>query len=251
MIPRSKAEFADYCLRKLGAPVIEINVDDDQVDDRIDEALLFYQTYHYDAIERLAITYELTEEDITNKYITVPAEILSITRMVYDGTNLIRGGFGTNLWHSMKAIAYDINFGNGACRSGTSYYKSMMNYLAELEFTFSVNHAFEFQYRNHHLYINKDWTEWKAGDVIAFECFRAIDPDDYISIWNDRALQEYAVCLIGCQWGVNLSKYDGVQLPGGITLEGDKIYDRYNDWKERLEEEFSLKWEEPVDFFIG
>lgn len=251
MTPTTKDQFADYCLRKLGAPVIDINVDDDQVDDRIDEALLFYQTYHYDSVERLIITYELTQDDIDNQYITIPPEILSVTRMVYDGGDTIRGGFGTNLWHGMQAIAYDINFGVGACRSGTSYYTSMMNYLAELEFTFSVNHALQFQYRTGRLYAAFDWSSLEAGKVMAFEVYKVIDPGTHVLIWNDRALQEYATCLIGVQWGSNLSKFDGVELPGGITLDGDKIYDRYNDWKERIEEEYSLKWEMPVDFIVG
>ncbi|RLA61049.1 MAG: hypothetical protein DRQ78_08985 [Epsilonproteobacteria bacterium] len=251
MIPQDKDEFKEYCLRKLGAPVIDINVDDDQVDDRIDEALLFYQTYHYDAIEQIAITYDITQEDIDNKYITIPSDIISIVQMVHDGSNMIKGGFGTNLWHGMKAIAYDIGFGSGACSGGTSYYTMMMNYLAELRFAFSVNHRLEFQYRNHHLNISMDWSKLSVGDVFAFEAYRIIDPEQYTDIWNDRALQEYATCLIGCQWGANLSKFDNVELPGGLTLDGDKIYDRYNDWKERLEEEFSLKWEEPVDFFVG
>lgn len=251
MIPRSKSDFMEYCLRKLGAPVIDINVDEDQVDDRIDEALQFYQTYHYDAVERIAIAYEITQDDIDNQYITMPTEILSVVRMVHDGQGLIKGGFGTNLWHGMKAIAYDINFGGGACRMGTSYYHSMMNYMAELEFTFNVKHAIEYQHRNHHLYINTDWSKYGVGDILAFDCYRVIDPGAYVDIWNDRSLQEYAVCLIGCQWGANLSKFDNVELPGGLTLDGDKIYDRYNDWKEKIEEEYSLKWEEPVDFFMG
>ena len=251
MIPRSKSDFQEYCLRKLGAPVIDINVDEDQVDDRIDEALQFYQTYHYDAIERIAIAYEITQDDIDNMYITMPNEILSVIRMVHDGQGMIRGGFGTNLWHGMKAIAYDIGFGVGACHSGTSYYHSMMNYLSELEFAFDVKHTLEWQHRNHHLYINTDWSKYSVGDILAFDCYRVIDPGAYVDIWNDRSLQEYAVCLIGAQWGVNLSKFDGVELPGGLTLDGDKIYDRYNDWKEKIEEEYSLKWEEPVDFFMG
>jgi len=251
MIPQDRDEFKDYCLRKLGYPVIDINVSDDQVEDRIDEALLFYQTYHYDAIEHIAITYELTQEDIDNQYITMPTEIISVVQMVYDGDNLIGGGFGNNLWHAMKNIAHDIGFGSGACRYGTSYYQMMMNYMQQLRFTFKVNHAIEFQFRNHHLYINTDWGKYAAGGTLAFEVYRVIDPEKYADIWADRALQEYATCLIGCQWGVNLSKFDGVELPGGITLDGDKIYDRYNEWKEKLEEEFSLKWEEPVDFMVG
>jgi len=251
MIPQDRDEFKDYCLRKLGAPVIDINVADDQVDDRIDEAILFYQTYHYDAIEHIAITYDITQNDINNKYITMPPEIVSVVQIIYDGDDLIKGGFMNNLWHAMKNIAYDIGFGSGACRYGTSYYTMMMNYMAQLRFTFQINNSIEFQYRNHRIYINTDWTQIKEGGTLAFEVYRIIDPEKTPDVWADRSLQEYATCLIGCQWGVNLSKFDNVELPGGLTLDGDKIYDRYNDWKNQLEEEFSLKWEEPVDFFCG
>ena len=251
MIPQDRDEFKQYCLQKLGHPVIDINVADEQVEDRIDEALLFYQTYHFDAIEHIAITYEITQEDVTNGYISIPHEIVSVIQVVYDGGGMIKGKFGTNLWHAMKNIAYDIGFGTGACRYGSSYYAMMMQTMQNLKFQFSVNATIEFQYRNHRLYINTDWSKFSAGDVIALDCYRVIDPEKTPDIWADRALQEYATCLIGCQWGVNLSKFDGVELPGGITLDGDKIYDRYNEWKERLEEEFSLKWEEPPQFFVG
>ena len=251
MQPKTRSDFMEYCLRKLGAPVIDINVDEDQVEDRIDEALLFYQTYHYDAIEHIVITYTITQDDIDNKYITIPANILSVVQLVYDGTGIINGGFGTNIFESMKDIAYDIGFGSSACRYGTSDYTMMMNYLAELKFTFQVNHSIEFQYRNHHLYINTDWTKINVDETFAFEVYRGIDPETYGDIWSDRSLQNYTITLIGEQWGSNLSKFDNVELPGGLTLDGDKIYDRYHDERVRLEEEWSLMWEEPVDFFIG
>ena len=252
MLPQDKDEFTEYCLRKLGKPVIDINVDEEQVQDRVDEAIQFYQTYHYDGIEHLAITYTITQEDVDNKYITIPADIISIVSLVYDGGGMIKGGFGNNLWHSMKDIAYDMNFGSGACRSGTSYYTMMMNYMAELKFAFGINKKIEFQYRNHHLYISGIADgKYEVGKNIAFEAYRIIDPETYGDIWSDRSLQNYAVALIGEQWGSNLSKFDNVELPGGLTLDGDKIYDRYHDEKTRLEEEFSLMWEEPVDFFCA
>jgi len=251
MRPQDRDEFKEYCLRKLGKPVIDINVDDDQVEDRIDEALHFYQTYHYDAMEHIAIVYELTQEDIDNRYITMPKEIASVTFMIYDGDGMIQGGFGNNLWHSMKNIAYDISFGIGACRSGTGHYLSMMNKIAELKNTFKVESTIEFQYRNHRLYINTDWSKFSVGGHLAFDVYRIIDPDETPDLWSDRSLIEYATCLIGEQWGSNLSKFDGVELPGGITLDGDKLYDRYHDRKLEIEEDWQLKWEEPVQFLVG
>lgn len=251
MKPTNRDEFMEYCLRKLGSPVIDINVDEDQVSDRIDEALDFYQTYHYDGIEHLVITYEITQEDIDNGYITMPTDIISVVKLVYDGNGIIMGGFGTNLWHSMKNIAYDIGFGTGACRSGTSYYTMMMNYMAELKFAFGVNLPVEFQYTNHHLYINTNFDAMEVGKLLAFEAYRIIDPETYGDVWSNRALQNYAVALIGEQWGSNLLKYDNVELPGGLTLAGREIFDQHRDERVRLEEEFSLMWEEPIDFMMG
>ena len=248
MKPISRDEFAEYCLRKLGAPVIQINVDDDQVDDRIDEALEFYVNYHYDAIEQIAITYSITADDITNGYLTIPSNIISITKMVHDGSGYLNGQFGTNIWHSMKNIAYDIGFGVGACRQGTSNYTAMMDYM---EFTFNVNKRLEFQYRNHHLYFSGDFEKFSAGDILAFQAYRIIDPEVYGEIWSDIALINYCTALIGEQWGNNLSKYAGAQLGCGIELDGASIYDKYHEERTRIEEEFSLKWEEPVDFYVG
>lgn len=250
-LPQDRDEFKEYCLRKLGAPVIDINVADEQVEDRIDEALEFYQTYHFDALEHIAIIYDITQEDIDNKYITMPDDIVSVVYVAYDEDGIVKGGFGNNLWHAMKNISYDISFGSGACRSGTSYYQMIMNKMNEMKFTFKVNHGIEFQQRNHHLHINIDWNKLSVGDNFVFDVYRIIDPETTPDIWADRALIEYATCLIGEQWGQNLSKFDGVELPGGITLDGDKLWDRYHDRKLEIEEEWQLKWEEPVDFFVG
>ena len=251
MLPTTKDEFTEYCLRKLGAPVIDVNVDDDQVDDRIDEAIQFYQTYHYDSVEHMIITYEVTQEDMDNSYITMPNEIISVVKMVHDGAGLIMGGFGTNLWHSMSNISYDINFGSGACHYGTSYYTMMMGYMAELEFTFSVNRNIEFHLTNHKLYISGTLTEMNVGDLLAFDVYRIINPDDHAGIWQDRTLQNYAISLIGEQWGVNLSKFDNVELPGGLTLDGDKIYDRYHEERVNIEEKMQESFETPPMFIVG
>lgn len=251
MLPTNKDEFTEYCLRKLGNDVIDINVSDDQVDDRIDEAIQFYQTYHYDSVEHLAITYEITQEDMDNSYITMPSSIISVVKLAHDGDGLIMGGFGNALWHSMQNIAYDINFGSGACRYGTSYYSMMMSYMAELKFAFSTNKSIEFHYTNHRLYISGTLTEMNVGDLLVFDVYRIIDPDSHEGIWQDRTLQNYAVALIGEQFGINLSKFDGVELPSGITLDGDKIYDRYHEERVDIEEKMQESFETPPMFIVG
>jgi hypothetical protein len=250
MVPSNRVEFKEYCLRTLGSPVIDINVADEQVEDRIDEALLFYQTYHHDAIEHTALIHVITQENIDDQYITIPSNIVSVVKTAYDGFTF-GTGLGHNIWHGMKDIMYDIGFGTSGCNYGTSHYTSIMDYIAHLQFTFQVTATLEFHKTSHKLYTNLDWSKVAVGDVMAFEVYQIIDPTVYGDIWGDRALCEYATVLIGCQWGNNLSKFDNVELPGGITLDGNGIYDKYNTRKEQLEEEWSLKWEAPLFFEMG
>lgn len=250
-LPKSKSDFMDYCLRKLGAPVIDINIDEEQVDDRIDEAILFYQTYHYDALEEIGVVYELTEEDIENGYITTPDDIQSVTRLLIADNGIMGGGFGTNIWTGMQKIAHDIGFGMGACNGGTTNFTMMMGYLAQLKFTFSIETSIEFQRHTRRCWIQGNWDQIKAGTKVVLLVYRIIDPEKFPYVWGDRWLQQYATALIGEQWGANLSKFDSVELPGGITLDGDKLYDRYHDIRVDMEEKVIEEWEEPVNFRCG
>lgn len=251
MRAQNKAEFIDVCLRKLGAPVIDINVDEDQVEDRVYEALIYYYTYHYDASEQLSIVYQITADDITNQYIKVPENILSVKKVIIDNNNLLSGGFGTNIWHGMQAMMYDIGFGMGAGRGGLTNYSMMMTYLSELGFQFDIKETSSFNYRSHRIYINTNWKNLTVGSIIFLEVYRMIDGDENPDMWADTWLQEYATALIGLQWGTNLSKFDGVELPSGITLNGDKIYDRYLAVKTDLEEKMQESWETPPMFVVG
>jgi len=251
MIPRNRDEFMEYCLRKLGAPVIQINLDEEQINDRIDEALQFYQTYHYDAVERVIITYEVTQDDIDNKYLTIPNSILSVQRIVHDGGGFLKQKFGNPLWHAMKRTADDLNFGTGSCSSINSYYSMMMGYLAELEFSFNAKKSINFNYRSHLLHMNVDWNKYSVGDILAIECYRIVDPTVYGGVWGDRSLQNYTTSLIGENWGNVLSKYDNLQVVGGLTLNGEQIRDKYNEERVKIEEEWSLMYELPVDFSVG
>lgn len=247
----NRDEFIEKCLRRLGAPVISINVDDDQVDDCVDYALEYYTTYCFDYVENLFVVYELTADDITNRYITVPSNITSVKKVIVDSNNIINGGFGTNIFQGMQELAHDISFGTAAGQGGITNFVMTMNYLSEIDFNFNVHNTSEFQVKSHKLRINTDWNKLSVGSKVILDVYRAIDPNESTDIWNDLFLIEYCTSLIGIQWGTNLSKFDQVELPGGITLNGDKIYDRYLTEKTRQEEAFQSSWETPPLFLVG
>lgn len=255
MIPSSRDEFIDYVLRNLGAPVININVDSEQVDDRIDEALKYYQTYHHEAVEIFYMPHQITQENIDNGYIDVNPEVLSVNRIVdMGGGDNLSANWMSNLGSSYRNLKWDLSFGSGVqgC-GGLSNYEFTMQHLKRIDNIFGSNSKnINFNYNNHHLNIFVDWNEEFAVDqFVVVECHRMINPETYGDVWGDTWLAEYATALVGRQWGVNLSKFAGIELPSGITLDGDKIYDRYHELYLGLREEMSLKWELPVDFIVG
>lgn len=251
MRAQNKSDFIDVCLRKLGAPVIDINVDEDQVEDRVEEALQYYYRYHYDATEFVTIAYSITADDITNKYITTPANILSVSKVLINENNLIAGGFGTNIFQGMMEITHDISFGMGAARGGITNYAMTMGYLSELGFQFDIKESSSFNFRAHRIYVNTKWSSMTVGNIIFIEGYRAVDGDENPDLWADTWLHDYCAVLIGVQWGTNLSKFDNVELPSGVTLSGDKIYDRYKAEKDKMEEEMQSSFEVPPCFIVG
>ena len=253
-LPLNRNDFKEYCLRKLGYPVIDINLDDEQIEDRIDDALAFWHLYHYESLEKVVVIHELTEDDINNGYITLPTNIISVISLATVDENLYSNNFMNNLWQSMKNIMHDLGFGLYGCRGGVTEYSMTMNYLAELQFQFSVRNEINFNHATGKLLIPgriKDIKSLEPGHPIAFEAYLNVDPENYPNVWSIPILIEYATALIGENWGVVLSKFDNVELPGGITLDGDKIYDRYHEIRQAIEEEYQLKYELPVDFFVG
>ena len=247
----TREDFTDKVLRRLGAPVVDINVDSEQVDDLIDQAFNMYYRYNVDATECLAIVYTMTDTDITNQYITTPPEIVSVTDIILDDNGLIMGGFGSNLWHSLQNIMYDINFGEGAAAGGLTEFSSMMTYLAELNFTFNIKKTINFSLVANRLQIQTDWSNIYPGFVAILEVYRKLDPDEFPAIYNDIWLVDYTAALIGVQWGRNLSKFSGIELPSGVTLDSAAILSMYGVEKTRLEEELRGNYELPVNFIVG
>lgn len=254
MAIESRDDFIDYCKRKLGAPVLRINIDDDQTDDRINEALIYFQEYHNEATENIFLPYALTAEDIANQFITTPSNIKSVVRLFINGVGI--GNWMTNMGQGMIALAYDIGFPSTtdpySGQTGLASTVINLQNIQNIEAVFGVHPQFQFNFHAHRLIIGSyPWDIAEVGDTIMFEVYRVIDPEVTPGVWTNLWLQEYATCLMGMQWGVNLSKFEGVQLPGGIVLDGNGLYEKYFSRKEKLEEEVSLRFEEPVDFAVG
>ena len=246
--PNSRTSLIDYCFRSLGAPVIEINVDDDQVDDRIDEALQFYQTYHSDAIEKVYLKHQITQDDVDNGYIPVNDLVTDVIKVFP-----IRETYSSA---DMFDVKYQMHlndiFSLGFLGSLTEYVMAQQ-WLSLLDLVIdSDDKHLSFERHKNQLRIHMDWAnEVIVGEYIIIECYRIIDPDTYTDVYNDYFLKKYATTLIKRQWGMNLLKFEGMQMPGGVTFNGRQLFDDANAELEKLEEEARLNWEQPVDFMTG
>ena len=258
--PASRSALKEWCLRRLGKPVIEINVDDDQLEDRIDEGLQIFQEYHYDGVEKVYEKHQLTQNDIDNEYISVPSVGWSNTEIhttdSYIGITKIFDVRGTSI--GMWDIRYQMRMSDlttfGTYMGGydlLSYQMRMQNLslISEL-----LTGKVPIRFSKHKNQIHLDW-EWgsdaTAGEYLIFEAFKIIDPDTYSDVYNDLFLKQYVTALFKEQWGMNLSKFEGIQMPGGVTLNGRAILDEARVDLEKLREEMSLKYELPVDMMMA
>jgi hypothetical protein len=249
-IPTSRTTFIDYCLRSLGAPVIEINVADEQVSDRVDDSLELFSLFHMDASERVFMTHTFTAQDLANSYITLTPPILSVISVVFPGSGLA-SNWASGVWQYQADVFADLGFSSGAYKSELSDYVIRMSSLGNLSQTLANLPRIQHVMHAGKLLIDDNWAQFKIGDVLMMECYIALDPETYESVWNDKWLKDYATALIGRQWGQNLQKYQGVELPGGITLNGDAIYTQYDTRIKELEEDLETRYSFPPDFFMG
>lgn len=236
----------DYCLRALGHPVIEINVDDDQVEDRIDEAFQFYREYHYDAVELIYLKHEFTSADITNQYISTSDMVVGVNRIL-PLTNRTRG-------LNMFDIRYQILINDLYSLMSTDliYYTQVKMELELINQLLVGTKPVRFNRHVNRLYIDWDWSaDIAEGDFAIVECYRILDPDTYIDVYDDYFLKKYTTALIKRQWGVNLKKFSGLQLPGGVMLNGDTIYQEAIGEIKAIEDEMQSRFELPVDMFVG
>ena len=246
--PTSRQGLIDYALRRLGAPVIEINVDEDQIEDRIDDALQLYQEYNSDATMRIYLKHELTAQDITNRYISLNDNILYVKRIfpfVGDSSNI--NMFSVKYQMHMNDL-YDLSY-----IGDLLYYEMVQQYMSLLDM--KLNGQSEFSRFNRHmneLHLDIDWeSDVKAGDYVIVECMRIVDPSTYTDVYNDMFLKQYATALIKQQWGANLIKFEGMQMPGGVTINARQIFEDANLELEKIREQMQLNYEMPPDFYVG
>ena len=248
--PNSRSTLIEYCKRRLGDPVIEINVDEDQLEDRVDEALQYYQEYHSDATTRTYLKHQITATDVSNEYITLSSNILFVSKMfpLESSFNQSRNFFDIKYQMMLNDIADLMNFAGDL-----AYYEQMQQYLSLLDMKLNGVPQVQFSSRQNRLYIFGDFADGdiKEGDYIVAEVYTIIDPTTHTSVFNDMFVKEYTTALIKQQWGTNLIKFDGMQLPGGVVLNGRQIYDDATGEIATLRENLRLEQELPPDFFVG
>ena len=278
--PSTRQELIDYCFRKLGAPVLEINVDDDQVDDLVDDALQLFGERHFDGIERMYLKYELTQEDIdrgkasgtsgvgivtttgnstsvsglgtvtsnfyeTSNFIQVPDSVVGIDRIFKFDTSSISGGMFSIKYQLFLNDLYYFNSVN------LLQYSMTKRYLEDIDHLLTTDKQIRFNKRQNRLYLDIDWAAQDAGTFLVIQCDRILDPDNFTGVYNDSFLKLYLTSLIKRQWGQNLIKFQGVKLPGGLELNGRQIYDDAERELESIRERLISEYELPPLDFIG
>ena len=259
--PSTRETLKQYCLRNLGKPVIDINVDDDQVEDRIDEALQYFAQYHVDGVERMYLKYLVTADDITrmttdasesvtensvtttykraDNFLVVPSSVISVINVfpLSDRANL-----------NMFDVRYQLRLNDLYDFSSTSivHYQMTMQHLDFLDHILVGEKPMRFNQLSNRLYVDMDWgTDITAGEYLIFEVYRKVDPDTYTDLYDDIYLKRYLTSLIKRQWGQNLSKFSGTAMLGGVTLNGPELFSTAIEEQQRLEEEIRLNYEEP------
>lgn len=312
----TRAQFKDYCLRKLGHPVVQINVDDDQVEDRIDDAIAFFQDYHYDGTQQMYLKHQVKQVDIDRQWIACPDAIQFITGILpFDQSNSSVNMFDLRYQLRLHDL-YDF--------TSVSYvsYEITMQHIRTINLLFSGTPQIRFNRKMDKLYLDIDWTRDVAvGDWIIIECYRVLNPDNttltgvaaisdssntvtgtgttfstevsigdeivingeskrivsiasdtslnvsssyasaqtsqtmtltgYPDVWNDRILKAYATAKIKQQWGTNMKKFSGIQMPGGVTLNGKEIYDEATLEIDTIEEDVKSTLSMPSEIFMG
>jgi len=273
--PSSRVELKEYCLKQLGKPVLEINVDEDQIDNLIDDAIQYFYERHYDGIERVFLKHKLTP---TNKtIISQPASVGSattsptvvgagITSATYvEGVNYLPLpdsiiGVNNVLKINSSSVSDGLfNIKNQIFLNDVYYfgaidllnYAMVKRYLEDLDFLLNPDVQIRFNKLNHKLYLDIDWRQVSENQYVIIDCYRIIDPSDAPKLYNDWWLKKYLTALIKKQWGQNMIKFQGVLLPGGVQLNGRQIYDDGVSEVEKLEQQLKDEYELPPMDLIG
>ena len=263
--PNSRETLIQYCLRQLGAPVVDINVDWQQCEDRLDDALQYFTERHFDGVEKVFFKHQLTAQDIQNQYISTDdigppngidgptgRQIVSIVRVLQFGPFA-----NINMFDIRYQLALTDYFGinrnlSGTYSMGLASYDATKRYIKLIEDLFQPEKAVVFSKVTNKLHLNMNWNdEAKPGDYIMIEAYATLDPEQYTEIFNDRYLKRYLTALIKKQWGANMSKFDGVALPGGVTLRGSQIFAEAMAEIAQIEQDILRSYELPVNFMMG
>ena len=245
-VPTTRTEFKEYCLRKLGKPVIEINVDDDQIEDRIDESLRYYWDYHFDGTEKLYYKHQVTQQDKTNKYIILPENIIGAVRVFPIADPMMRSD-------DLFNIRYQIALNDIYSLTSVSMipYYMVMEQLALITEMLVGQQPIRYSRHQNKCYIDMDWGKINVGEFLLIEAYEVIDPELFYDVWADRWLQNYTTAKIKYQWGSNLTKFTGMQLPGGVQFNGEKIFNDAQQEIEKMEAEMISSYSLPVSDMVG
>ena len=246
MAVTTRIGLIEYCLRALGEPVVEINIDEQQVEDRVDEAIEYFRQYHFDGIEKVYLKHNITQQNIDNKYIEVPDLIYGITK-VYPVAS------GTSTSKSIFDLQYQLRLNDLYDLTSTSvmYYTQVMSHLALLDLTLNGHPLYRFNRLSNKLYIDTVWSEkMQVGNYLLVECYRAMDPTTAPRMYGDTWIKHYTTALIKKQWAVNLKKFSGMQLPGGVSIDGPALYAEAMSEIKDLEDEMMNK-SAPLEWFMG
>ena len=279
--PASRTQLIDYCLRKLGAPVLEINIDDDQIDDLVDDAIQLFNERHFDGVERMYLKYQITQDDIdrgtaknrdgvgivtttatatavpgigttitsnwyeTSNFLQVPDSVIGVEKIFKFDTSSISGG--------MFSIKYQLFLNDLYYFNSVELlqYSMVKSYLEDIDFLLTTDKQIRFNKRQDRLYLDIDWGAESVDNWIILDCYRALDPTSFTQVYNDPFLKLYLTALMKRQWGQNLIKFRGVKLPGGIELNGREIYDDAEREIEALRSRMASEYELPPYDFVG
>jgi|TARA_B100000530_G_C15911453_1_gene469536 hypothetical protein len=277
--PSTRQGLIDYCLRKLGAPVLEINVADEQIDDAVDDAFQLFHERHFDGVARTFLKYQLTADDVSrgraggeggagitttttsttiagatvnfdwyenSNFLQLPDSVIGIEKLYkFDSANVSNGMFSVKYQLFLNDIAFNLGY------DGLLSYAMTKSYLEDIGFLLTTDKQLRFNKRQNRLYMDIDWGSAVAGDYIVLDCYRIMDPNDFSNVYNDSFVKLYLTALLKKQWGQNLIKFKGAKLPGGIELNGREIYEDAEKELEVIKEKMMLEYEIPPLDLIG
>ncbi len=278
--PASRQQLIDYCLRKLGAPVLEINIDDDQIDDAVDDAIQLFNERHFDGVERMFLKYKITQADLdrgrakgtdgvgivtttatstnisgygtttsswyeTSNFLQVPDSVVGIEKIFKFDTSTISGGMFSIKYQLFLNDLYNFN------SVELLQYSMVKSYLEDIDFLLTTDKQVRFNKRQDRLYLDIDWGAESLDNFLVLDCYRALDPTSFTQVYNDPFLKLYLTALMKRQWGQNLIKFRGVKLPGGIELNGREIFDDAERDIESLRSRMASEYELPPYDFVG